>query len=279
MKIDEEMVKINIDQLHSLYINRFKEIHDFFEKNNIKYFAIGGTALGAYRYNNFIPWDNDMDIGMDRENYDKFLQIAIELNPEHFYIVGYPFTKPVEHGLVKIALKDTYCPDRNLTSKYDTAYHIDIFPCDYVPNNVELQKKQERQLKVIKHILYYKSRKKPAKWYKCVPLLIYRSMLRIIPNECLIKKMHKIIKKYDYMKTDTICNMLGGYTYEKQKIPLKFLGKTKIVDFGTAKIRVPEKIELFLKQKFGDDFMRPQDVRIDKTKYAAYIGKNIVGDI
>lgn len=278
MKKNDDMIPINLNQLHILFINRFKEIHEFFEKNNIKYFAIGGTALGAYRHKNFIPWDNDMDIAMDRENYDKFLKIALKLNPTNFYIVGYPFTKPVEHGLVKIAIKDTYCPDRNVTRKYDTAYHIDVFPCDYVPNDIKLQNKQEKQLIKLKRVLYYKSRKSTSKWYKRIALIALKGLFFFIPTTFIIKKMHRIIKKYDYMQTDTICNMLGGYTYEQQKIPLEVLGNTIILDFGTAKIRVPEKIELFLKQKYGDDFMTPNDIRIDEKKYVAYVGKSIIGD-
>lgn len=68
---NEELKKLQV-----LEKNMLKDIIEFCKKNKIEYFIIGGTALGAVRHKGFIPWDDDIDIGMPRKDYNKFLLLA-----------------------------------------------------------------------------------------------------------------------------------------------------------------------------------------------------------
>jgi licD family protein len=116
------------------------------EKYEIPYFANGGTAIGAVRHQGYIPWDDDIDVGMLREDYERFLQVAPgELAPAYEIIDGY---------------HDENCPDyitriskigTKQVSKEHTKYKVDnlgismdIFPYDYVPEDPKLRKKQVR---------------------------------------------------------------------------------------------------------------------------------------
>ena len=70
--------------------NKIIELSDYFDsfcrKNNIVYYLMGGTALGAVRHSDFIPWDDDFDVFMDRENYLKFLSVAkYNLDTDKYY--------------------------------------------------------------------------------------------------------------------------------------------------------------------------------------------------
>ena len=117
------------------------------EKHDLPYFVNGGTAIGAVRHQGFIPWDDDMDVGMLRDDYEKFLQVApgeiegkyelmkAEINND---CLGYTMR------MCKVGTK--HITDEH--SKYPTTFgiRIDIFPYDNVPEDPKLRKKQLRDI-------------------------------------------------------------------------------------------------------------------------------------
>lgn len=124
-----------------------KEIKRVCEENGIRYFLDAGTFLGAVRHEGFIPWDDDMDIGMLRSDYEKFCRIAPEkLKPEYclqtWYTepnYGLPFGKVMKRGTVYLESKKT----RRLQ---ENGFYVDIFPFDDVPGTEEERKALSKRL-------------------------------------------------------------------------------------------------------------------------------------
>ena len=78
-----------IEKLHKIDLEIVKSVIKVFEKYDLKYFMLGGTMLGAIRHGGFIPWDDDIDLGMPRKDYEKFLKVAEDDLPSRLQIVIY----------------------------------------------------------------------------------------------------------------------------------------------------------------------------------------------
>ena len=270
--------KITLPEIQEIMIARLKEVIDFLDKNNIDYFATYGTALGAFRHKGFIPWDDDIDLGMTRENYNRFLKIAKQLENEHFFILGHHFSKHIEHGLTKIGLKGTYCSRRHLKKNYDTHFHIDIFPYDSVPSVTKKAKKIARQTQRIKKNLYLKTKEKSSTKLKSLILFLYQVFLTPCSSRYLAKKLDRLAQKYNETEPSSkyVVDVMGAYPYEKQSVLREYVSRTTLANFSNIKIKIPVNCDKFLEEIYGPTFMTPAGMRFDQDTYFALVEKDFV---
>ena len=134
-------------ELRRLQIQAEKMLYDITqvcEKNNLKYFLVFGTAIGAARHQGFIPWDDDIDIGMPYEDYIKFLKIAPEMLGEDYFVQSalndnshiYAFSKVRKNGTAMI-------PEGLEKIHTHQGIWIDIFPIAYFKNDFEYNLKRK----------------------------------------------------------------------------------------------------------------------------------------
>ena len=124
-----------LKKLQELELDILCQIDELCSRHNLCYFLVGGSLLGAARHKGFIPWDDDIDIGMFRDDYDKFIEIA-EKELESPYKVNtyhnnsdhhYYFTHVVN---TKYSVRRTGSIDQRIENVW-----VDIYPYDGMPNN------------------------------------------------------------------------------------------------------------------------------------------------
>lgn len=140
LKTNNDGTTITVRDVQLVLLNMLKDIDELCKRHNITYWLIGGSALGAVRHKGFIPWDDDADVGMMREDYERFLNVAHELGED--YIV-HSFEEYKEYNVLvppmKIRKKGTYCEEKNILLKNkckdSDGLFIDVFILDYVSEN------------------------------------------------------------------------------------------------------------------------------------------------
>ena len=100
--------QISSVELKKLELEIAKEVKKICDENNIDYFIIGGTLLGAVRHKGFIPWDDDMDIGMTWNNYQRFLKLAPEKMDDRFFIQTCQTDLNYHNIFAKVRLRNTH---------------------------------------------------------------------------------------------------------------------------------------------------------------------------
>lgn len=238
-----------------------KNVVDFLNKNNLKYYMWAGTFLGAVRHKGFIPWDDDIDLAMTRPEYDKLidilkendLKIADNLIGSCFELGNskFPFLKIINKN---IRLEEQ--------EKCDEYLWIDIFPLDAAPeNNSKYYKKMSFYKKVYGIMMrdndyLNEVTKNPIKklFKKCLIL-----GFKIVTPDKFIKKYIKMCKKYNYDKYDYLHNNVWASTsnvYHKDKFV------SKKYKFEDVELNGVEDYDYFLKG-YGD-YMKlpPKDKRV-----------------
>ena len=122
-----------LKKLHDLQLEMLQDLEKICDKYNLKYFAVFGTALGAVRHNGFIPWDDDMDVGMLRKDYEIFIRVVEKEMGDKYQIMTPEIDKNYACCVTKFQRKGTkfvsYLSDK---LNCDQCIFIDVFPFDYI---------------------------------------------------------------------------------------------------------------------------------------------------
>ena len=267
MKYGPELRKLQLTILDIL-----KEITRVCDRNGISYFIVAGTALGAVRHGGFIPWDDDLDIGMTRDNYNMFLRIAqnelppdlflqtVETDPESIFY----FAKVRKSGTRFI---EDYCKGLNM---HQGAY-VDIFPFDKIPNAASLRRKQYNVVNFWSNIFISK-----CVSGTCVPQKGITGLIKVITRKLLHFILKPVSKNYLYRKIDRACQSYNSIecttvAFVKNsylKIPIQDVEHTMKVSFEGLDVRCPGHVEDYLRHNYGDYLkLPPEDNRVGHRPY------------
>ncbi|ANK59141.1 hypothetical protein AYR54_01970 [Loigolactobacillus backii] len=257
-----------LDVLHKIELNLLKTVVDICERHQINYFMIGGSLLGTIRHQGFIPWDDDIDVGFLRQDYEKFLQVAAgELQPAQRLMTtqntkdyGFAFSKIVAENTEMV---ETY----NLPNNAVHSVYVDLFPFDAIPAAVQARQKQYKQFKLYNRLvierLKYGHADPPAKRAVIVALnLVHR-----FQSVGYLKQERRAIMTAYQAQAATLdqINMCSQYAYGKEIIKQSELHQFITRSFSGLQVKVPAAYDAILTRMYGDYMqLPPKDKQVEK---------------
>lgn len=195
---NETLRKIQLIQLEML-----QEVDRICKKCNIHYNIIAGTLLGAVRHGGYIPWDDDADVALLRDEYEKFRTACeTELDTTRFYFQDHRNTPGYRWGYGKLRRKDTlFLREHQEHMPYEQGIFIDVFPLDGVPNNYLLRSIKNFECFCVRKILWSKVGKIAD---KSVLKRNWFTLLDRIPEEKIFQYYHGMIKRANKKETELV---------------------------------------------------------------------------
>lgn len=237
-----------------------KEIQRVCEENHIPVFIFAGTLLGAVRHKGFIPWDDDLDVAMLREDYDKFLQIAPKSLGEEFFLQNWETDPEYALPFSKVLLKNTHYTERNIGSAHiQDGIYVDIFVLDNVPRDEKLQKKHDRSTYLLQRLLLAKNGYCPWQDGETVKKLIYQCLkLAALPfsRKSLQKRLDRQMRKYSGGTAECVTAIGGCYGYQKEKLKREWAVNLASFPFEDTELPGIADFDAYLSYLYGD-YMTP----------------------
>lgn len=269
---------MNSLQIEELKIAKY--LNEVCDQLGLHCFMLGGTLLGAVRHTGFIPWDDDMDFGLPRHEYEQLIQHLIE-NSSSEYSVKYFKLNNTHDYPVKLESKSAYLVDNSKKEAVKRGAWIDIFPLDGMPNNKILRKIHSFNLLAVRALFKFSqldtgvaianpTRTTTEKVVLKVGKFIHLD--KILDEQKMFERLDRIMKKYDYTLSNDVINFMGAYKI-KEMFPKEIYQEISNYAFADTTFKGPKDSDFVLRQMYGENYMLPPSDAI-KNKHSSKIINN-----
>ena len=250
-----------LNELKSRELDILKVVIQICDSMGVKYFVVQGTLIGAVRHKGFIPWDDDVDIGMLRPDYDRFISRAGELLPEGYFLQN-RYTEPnYPHAFSKVRYsKSAFVEYSCRELKMDHGIFIDIFPFDRYPDDpfsaaaVDLKKLLLRYR--IRSMLSPPETPPPFAKRAAQGLLMFFSRV-IYPD--LEKALDRQTELYAECKKGKRVINHGSPWGKRELIPAEWVEQTCELSFEGKTVKAPARYREYLTKVYGDYMQLPPE--------------------
>lgn len=256
---DEEVLK----HLQSLELMILKEFIKICEENDLTYYMYAGSLLGTIRHQGFIPWDDDLDVIMFRDDFERFKQIFTSTSHDRIKLLSIETEEDYFHLLAKLMLKDTLFEEKWVSQvDFNIGINIDIFVLDDLSNN---SFKRNYQLK--KAFLYNKLLIMSKIRLDDLPFLtkvITHSGYHIlnllgIKPKWINKRCLNFLKKYQDENAEFVFDISATAEEYPQIFNKKEFKKVNRAKFEDIEVNVPSNYDEILKSLYGDYMQLPPE--------------------
>ncbi len=237
--------------LQFVEFNLLKAFTEICDDLGLTYYMVCGSALGAVKYGGFIPWDDDVDVALPRADYEIFCEKAPELLPNGYFLQNHKTERLYPRIYSKLRDSNTtYIEKATKKIPINHGVFIDIFPLDGYPidenaiRGLELKKKALKlNIECIFDVDYG--------FLRNTFFAVERFFGFHKNTYRFVEKLEKLISAYSTVNSKLWCNH-GNWQGKLEYAPREQYGEGTFVSFEGLKVRVPEKYDDYLTQKYGD---------------------------
>ncbi len=260
----------NLSSLQRQDLEILKEFKRICDLNNLKYYMVAGSMLGAVRHQGFIPWDDDIDVAMPRSDYDRFLEIAPAQLASDYYLES---PRQREHVTIvsTITSKKGGFTLNNAQKKFHTGAWIDIMMIDGVPDpgiKRTIHWYRYMILRAFYQISHFdevvdQNRKRPAYEKAIITFAKVTRLQRLLNPEKINAKIEKLMRSVPYDTSNYVATYCGIYR-KNEIVPKSWYGDGVKYPFEDTEVYGLSDADKYLTQLYGDYMTPPKDTTVSK---------------
>lgn len=264
----------NMDEFKTCLLDILSWFHQICVENNLRYYLVEGTMLGAARHQGFIPWDDDIDVGMPREDYEKLkmnlgdkvhqnrflLETEDSIKPEYYY----PFGKIYDVTTTLI---------ENRKSVVTRGVYIDIFPLDGLAQTEREANYRFRRIGILHDILTSRVvvQRSGRKWYKNLAVKAFQALpSSLFDEKRLLKQITELCKQKSFDECAYGGNLVSTYR-AKEIMPISYYGTPTLYKFEHLNVYGVENYDAYLSHLYG----AWRELPPDNMRVSAHVRENV----
>lgn len=269
-----EMTDDDIANMHQTLLGIYDDLFAVCEKYSLKMIAGGGTSLGAVRHKGFIPWDDDMDLNMPREDYEKLIEVFRQELGNKYDLLAPGYEAGANCFLMRVMKKNTTLLNMiDESAPYPTGIYIDITPIDYAPENkfaMQIKGIMADLLRLISYSVYWKQYKSASfkEFMMNSEGKTYYKLRMLIGEMFSFRSAEKWFTSFDTFirgkKTGHITVAAGREKYRGAYYPVEVFYPPKLVCFEDRKIYIVNKEDIYMCRLYGDYMKIPDKKNREK---------------
>lgn len=247
-----------VQELQAIELDLFRELVRICSLHNIRFFMAEGSLLGAVRHKGFIPWDDDIDVAMLREDYERFLQVApkelgAQYTLQHQSVMDNYWLPFAKIRLITDSTKFRQTHIAHLTE--NNGPFLDIFPLDSVPKKSSAKQKfTQARIKFVRGMITRKLKCKP---HSDLSGAVAYFCSRFFTVQQLHNKLHRLHTAMNRADNEWIVNWESSYGIGRETFPKTAFEQTVMVPFEQYEAPVPCGYDTVLSTIYGDYMTLP----------------------
>ena len=259
----------DLEGLHHRLCILMNEIHNICIENNIKYTLMGGSLLGAVRHKGFIPWDDDIDMGLLWDDYKRFLDVVIHLKHDWLGFDLIDVTENYWLPFLKIYDKRTTFWETDRRRELVKGIFVDVFPIVYAGNTKEEALKEFRHHRLLQAFL----RRRGYRFHTgIIREFLFTSIGKMFSNRFW---MNKIIKQYERLCRTPLKYVSDMDGSEKGVVPAYLFDDTELLPFEEYHFCCIKKAGEYLSLIFGNDYMQLPPIELRDSHHIIYMNMDL----